>query len=245
MKNVLKFNLITRLTMIFLMVSSVSSVYAEDSGIEELRAALAKTLPQAAKASITKTPVEGLYQVMAGSQIMYMTKDARYILEGDLYDMQNRKNITEDARGSLRLGALNKLGEDNMLVYLPKGKVKHTITVFTDIYCPYCRKLHNEMGDYMNNGVKVRYIFVPFKGAKSVQASVSVWCAKDRTKAMDLAKSGKTLDKKTCDNPVSKHQALAAELGIRGTPAIMLENGTLMPGYVPSNKVIEQLNTDL
>ncbi len=222
--------------------SVATTAYASDKDINELREKLATSMPAATGASIKATPINGLFEVMVGNKIMYMTVDARYIIDGDIYDMKNRANITEDARGAIRLDALNKLGEENMLVYMPKGEVKHTITIFTDIYCPYCRKLHDEMADYQNNGVKVRYIFVPFKGQKSVQTSVSVWCAKDKTKAMDMAKSGQEVETKTCDNPISKHQALAAELGIRGTPAIMLESGTMLPGYVPSAKVIDTLN---
>ncbi len=228
-----------------LVLGPISVAFADSADVSALRKALSKTMPAAADAKIKETPIKGLYEVMAGGQIMYMTQDARYVLDGDMYDMTSRKNITEDSRGAIRLAALEKLGEKNMLVYMPKGEVKHTITVFTDIYCPYCRKLHDEMGDYMNNGVKVRYIFVPFKGPKSVQASISVWCADDRTAAMDLAKSGKDIEQKTCGNPISKHQALASELGIRGTPAIMLESGKMLPGYVPSGKVIQQLNSTL
>jgi len=225
-----------------LSLSTITTSYANEAGIKELRGALAKRMPTAANASIKITPVAGLYEVMAGKQILYMSQDARYIFDGDLYDMNFRQNLTENARGAIRLQALDNLGEENMLVYMPTGEVKHTITVFTDIYCPYCQKLHDEMADYQKNGIKVRYIFVPFKGPKSVQTSISVWCAKDRNKAMDLAKKGGKVEEKTCDNPISKHQALAAELGIRGTPAIMLESGVMMPGYVPSTKVIEQLN---
>ena len=224
-------------------LSTMSSAYAEDAGIKELRAALSKRMPSATNAGIKKTPVKGIYEVTASGQIMYMTQDSRFIFDGDLYDMQLRKNITEDTRGEVRLNALKELGEENMLVYMPKGKVKHTITVFTDIYCPYCRKLHNELADYKNNGVKVRYIFVPFKGEKSVETSVSVWCADDKNKALDLAKSGADIEKKTCKNPINKHQILAADLGIRGTPAIMLESGQLLPGYVPSAKLLQQLKT--
>jgi len=227
---------------LMLVLLPLSPVHANDADIKELRSALQQRLPKAAGASIKPTPLTGLYEVMAGGQIMYMTKDARYIVDGDIFDMQSRTNLTENARGSIRLEALNSLGEENMLVYMPKGEVKHTITVFTDIYCPYCVRLHNEMADYQDNGVKVRYIFVPFKGQKSVDASVSVWCAKDRNKAMDMAKSGETVEKKSCDNPVSQHQELASSLGIRGTPAIMLESGQLMPGYVPSAKLISQMN---
>lgn len=228
-----------------LTLGAVTASYANEAAIKELKAALAKSMPTAANASIKTTPIAGLYEVMAGKQILYMSQDARYIFDGDLYDMSSRQNLTENARGAIRLHALDDLGEDNMLVYMPKGDVKHTITVFTDIFCPYCQKLHNEMADYQSNGIKVRYIFVPFKGPRSMQTSVSVWCAKDRIKAMDLAKKGKEVEEKTCDNPISKHQALATELGIRGTPAIMFESGVIVPGYMPSEKVIAQLNGEL
>jgi len=239
----MKFLLKPVLLLLLLAAAPISTLQADEAAdIKALKALLPEHLPNPSEATVKATPVKGLFEVMSGSQVMYMTKDARYIIDGDLYDMSNRKNLTEDARGGIRLNMLDKLGEDNMLVYTPKGPVKHTITVFTDIYCPYCQRLHKEMGDYMDNGVKVRYVFVPFKGQKSVDASVSVWCAADRNKALDEAKSGVTLEKKTCDNPISKHQALATQLGIRGTPAIMLETGQLLPGYVPSAKLLEQMN---
>ena len=225
--------------------TSISAVSANEADIKQLKVALSVVMPGAVNVSIKATPINGLYEVLSGSQVMYMTKDAQYALDGNLYDMKTRSNLTENARGGIRLNALNELGEDNMLVYMPEGDVKHTITVFTDIYCPYCVRLHNEVDEYMKNGVKVRYIFVPFKGPKSVEASVSVWCAKDRNKAMTMAKAGESLEKKTCDNPISKHQALATTLGIRGTPAIMLESGQLMPGYMPAAKLIKQLNRAL
>lgn len=236
-------SLFNPILLLMLIVAPVSQLHADEkSDMKALKEALVIKIPQAADASIKPTPIEGLYEVMSAGQIMYTTKDARYIIDGDMFDMNTRKNLTENTRGGIRLSVLGKLGEENMLVYTPKGDVKHTITVFTDIYCPYCRRLHEEMDDYMNNGVKVRYIFVPFKGEKSIDTSVSVWCAKDRNKAMDMAKAGESIDKKVCDNPVSKHQAVASELGIRGTPAIMVESGQLFPGYVPSSKMISQLN---
>jgi len=233
------------LLIITMVLGAVSAVHASEAEIKELKENISKRLPPNTALSVKATPIKGVYEIMAGGQIMYADKDARYIFDGDLIDLKTKKNITEDTRGIVRLSALDKLGESNMLVYTPKGKIEHTITIFTDIYCPYCRKLHDEMPDYMNNGVKVRYIFVPFKGPKSVQTSVSVWCADDKNKAMDLAKGGKEVEKKTCNNPISQHQALATEIGIRGTPAIMLESGTILPGYVPSAKLLQQLNTQL
>lgn len=241
MKSLIK----STLLLLSLTLAPVSLLQANEADIKKIKQALLVNMPNAAGASIKATPIKGLYEVMSGSQIMYMTPDGRYIIDGDMFDMQSRTNLTDNARSGIRVAALKSLGEDNMLIYTPEGKVKHTITVFTDIYCPYCQRLHAEMDDYMKNGVKVRYIFVPFKGQKSINTSVSVWCAKDRNKAMDMAKSGETIESKTCDNPIGKHKAMAAELGIRGTPAIMLESGQLMPGYVPSSKIITQMNSAL
>mgnify|MGYP000117691521 CR=1 FL=1 len=226
-------------------ITSISAVSANEADIKQLKAALSINIPDTASMSIKATPINGLYEVLSGSQIMYMTKDGQFAIDGDMYDMKSRSNLTESARSGMRLDAVNELGEDNMLVYMPEGDVKHTITVFTDIYCPYCVRLHNEMDEYMKSGVKVRYIFAAFKGPRSVDASVSVWCAKDRQKALTMAKNGESLEKGTCDNPISKHQALVVSLGIRGTPAIMLESGQLMPGYVPAAKLIAQMNHTL
>ena len=230
----------------FIMLLSINAAFAADSAdqdIKELKQALSKQLPQAAGAEISKTPIDGLFQVIASSKIMYMTKDARYVIDGDLIDLVERRNITEGVRSGTRKNLLDKLGEKNMLVYNPKGEAKHTITVFTDIYCPYCRRLHQEMDQYMAAGVKVRYIFLPFKGKKSFDDSVSVWCAEDQNAAMDKAKSGDEIESKTCDNPIERHRALATTLGIRGTPAIMYENGVMNPGYIPADKVIKQLES--
>ena len=237
----MKFLLKLSVVVLMMGLNPVMAADANEADVKQLKSALAKYIPQASDAVITATPVNGLYQVLVGGQVVYMTKDARYLIDGDLMDMQTKVNMTESARGSIRQKALNELGEDNMLVYKPKGEVKQTITVFTDIYCPYCRKLHNEMSQYMDKGIKVRYIFLPFNGKKSYDDSVSVWCAKDRNAALDAAKSGEELEHKTCDHPIDKHKALATTLSIRGTPAIMTEDGQLTPGYVPAGKMIEKL----
>lgn len=236
---------IIKSSLLFVMLAFSAASYAELSKAElkSLKQALIKRIPQAADAQINTTPLPGIYEVVSSGQVMYMDKEARYIIDGSLFDMQQKENLTEKTRGGIRLKALNELGEENMVVYKPEGDVRHTITVFTDIYCPYCQRLHDEMAEYQKNGVKVRYIFVPFKGAKSVNTSVSVWCAKDQNAALDKAKSGQDIDDKKCDNPVKEHQALASQLGIRGTPAIMLESGQLMPGYVPAAKLIQQMNS--
>ena len=242
MRTLFKTGFFIALFSVNLVISSAFAADSADKSIKELKQALTKYLPQAADANITKTPIEGVYQFVSGSKVMYMTKDARYIFDGDLIDLLERRNLTEEMRGVERKNSLDTLGEKNMLVYTPKVTTKHTITVFTDIYCPYCRRLHEEMDQYMAAGVKVRYIFLPFKGKKSFDDSVSVWCADNPQKALDKAKSGEAIEAKTCEHPIEKHKLLASAIGIRGTPAIMFEDGNMSPGYVPAEKVILQLN---
>lgn len=217
-----------------------STVSAEVDNVEKLKQTLAEVMPDVKPTKISTTPIEGLYEVIVGSQVVYMSVDARYMIEGDLYDLHTRKNISEIAKSAIRLAALDKLGQDNMLVYKPK-KVESTITVVTDIDCPYCRRLHDEVPDYLKNNIQVRYIFMPLKGAVSTQKSISVWCADDQQLALDNAKAGGEVDKKTCDNPVAEHLKLARELGVRGTPAIILEDGKMLSGYIPIDKLLVEL----
>ena len=137
---------------------------------------------------------------------------------------------------------MEQLSEKEMLVYRPE-KVEHTVTIVTDIDCPYCRKLHSEMDEYLDNNIQVRYVFMPLKGMKDFKTTVSVWCSEDQNLALDIAKAGGNIDEETCPNPILKHQRVARELGIRGTPAIMLEDGRMLPGYVPIGELVKQLDS--
>ena len=216
------------------------SVSAESDGAAKLRAALAKSMPNVTPSKITLSPIEGMYQVIVGTQVVYMSVDAQYMIEGDLFNLKTKQNITEDAKSAIRLKALNELGTDQMVIYSP-DKVKDVITVITDIDCPYCRRLHEEISDYMKLNVEVRYVFMPLKGAADMKKTISVWCSEDQQLALDIAKAGGEVEQKSCDNPIQKHLNIARDLGIRGTPAIVLEDGQLLPGYVPYDKLVAEL----
>jgi len=218
-----------------------SQANAGDSDIDELKQALSKRLPQFEVTYIDSTPIEGVYQVIIGGQVIYMTRDARYMIDGNLVDLATKKNYSEDAMSVIRLSEIDKLGEDDMVVYTPET-IRHTITVVTDIDCPYCRRLHSEMDQYMAGGVKVRYIFMPLKGKGDYRTTVSVWCAKDQNEALDMAKAGADVEAKDCDNPIDEHLKVARNLGVRGTPAIILQNGSMLPGYVPASKLLSELD---
>jgi len=228
---------------IFVFVLSLSaslSVSAEVSGVDQVRQALAKSMPAVQPTKISATAIDGLYEVIVGSQVVYMSVDARYMIEGDLIDLDTKENVTENAKSVIRLAAINDLGAGKMLVYRPE-KVKNVITVVTDIDCPYCRRLHSEIPDYLKNDVEVRYIFMPLKGSSDMKKTISVWCSDDQQMALDIAKSGGEVDDKSCDNPIRDHLKLARELGVRGTPAIILEDGQMLPGYVPFDKLVAEL----
>lgn len=231
---------IPSLLLLSFILSTSSIASAEITGSEQLKQALAISMPSVKPGKITATPINGLYQVVVGSQVVYMSVDARYMIEGDLYDLKTRANLSEETKSAIRLSVMDKLGEENMLIYKPE-EVKNTITVVTDIDCPYCRRLHREMPDYLKNGVEVRYIFMPLKGSSDMKKTVSVWCADDQKEALDIVKAGGDIEDKSCDNPIMENLKIARELGVSGTPAIIMEDGQLLPGYVPVDKLLATL----
>ncbi|MCK9531370.1 MAG: DsbC family protein [Gammaproteobacteria bacterium] len=206
-----------------------------------IRQALAKVIPEDPD-TVQKTPVNGLYEVSYGTQLFYVSADGRFLLQGDLVDLKSRTNLTEGRRSTARLSALEK-AEASMIVYKPKGQTKHTVSVFTDIDCPYCRKLHDGMKEMNDLGIEVRYLAYPRAGAGSAswKKAASVWCAKDRNKAMDTAKGMGDVEPATCDDPVAAHMALGQALGVSGTPALVLEDGRMVPGYMPPERLLQVL----
>jgi thiol:disulfide interchange protein DsbC len=208
----------------------------------QIKAGIEKLLPEYKIDSINKTPVSGLYEVVMGPQVIYVSEDGRYMVQGRMIDLANREDLTEPRKAAARTQVVNKIGEDKMVIFAP-AKYDHTVTVFTDIDCGYCRKLHREIADYGAEGIRVRYVFYPRAGAgsSSYKEAVSVWCSDDRKQAMTEAKSGKKLGAKSCKNPVKEHMELGELLGISGTPAIVLESGDMVPGYVPAKRLSAML----
>jgi thiol:disulfide interchange protein DsbC len=201
-------------------------------------AAIRKALGLVPVDLVTPTPVAGIYEVVSGPHIVYMSADGRYMFQGELMDVLSRKSLTEPRRRESVKKLLSSMSDDQMIIYQPE-KVKHTITVFTDIDCGYCRKLHSEMDQYLDAGIRVRYLMYPRagKGSPSYDKAVAVWCAEDRNTALTESKKGKAIEMKTCDNPIDEHMELVQKLGARGTPFIILENGQTQPGYVPAKQM--------
>ena len=222
---------------------------ADDQAQPLTKEALAAKLPGVEVKDITDSPVPGVYQVAVGSNIAYVTQDGRYILEGDLYDLgNNNKNLTEDMRAQARVGMLASVDRDHMIVFSPKdGKVKHTVTVFTDIDCGYCRQFHRDIAKVNALGIEVHYLFFPRTGpnTESWTKAEEVWCAKDRNAALTRAKLGGEMPKANCpDNPVQMQWDLGRKIGVRGTPTIFSESGQLLGGYLPPATLLQRLDEE-
>lgn len=206
--------------------------------------ALQSVLGEVKPDSVTPSPLPGIYEVVLGSRVLYLSQDGRYLIQGDLVDLSTRDNVTENRRDALRAKAVAAVGEDNMVVFAPDGPARHTVTVFTDIDCGYCRKLHQEIAEYNKQGIKVRYMWYPRAGvgSDSYDKAVAVWCAADRRDALTRAKRGEEIEHKSCENPVKAQFELGQALGVRGTPSMILEGGQMVPGYVPAAKLAQMLD---
>lgn len=193
--------------------------------------------------SVTLSAIPGLYEVVVGGQVLYLSEDGRLAMQGDILDLGSRANLTENRRSVLRSQAIEAVGENNMVVFAPEGTARHTVTVFTDIDCGYCRKMHSQIAEYNKEGIKIRYLLFPREGigSESYNKAVAVWCADDRRDALTKAKRGENVERKTCDNLVKAQYELGQKLGVRGTPSVILESGEMIPGYVPPTQLAEML----
>ena len=218
------------------------SAQADSDTNKNIRDVLNKKFPQSKVTRIEPSAIPDLYEVEMPPHIFYISKDAKYVLNGDLIDLPADRNITQEKQAKVRINAINQLGENSMIIFSPR-KTKYTISVFTDIDCGYCRKLHGEMEKYNALGIKVRYLAYPRSGpgSASFKKAEAVWCAKDQKKAMTEAKSGKTVNSKECSNPVKQHFITGTKVGVTGTPAIFLENGQMLPGYYPAERLLDVL----
>lgn len=234
-----------RLFIFALALSIISTVSADvDKKISTaLEKKLATLIPGQVPSSIKSSMIDGLYEIAYGAQVFYLSEDGNYLIQGDMIDLATRKSLTQEAAKSGRSEIMATVKDSDTIVYSPKGKTEHSVTVFTDIDCPYCRKMHEEMEAYNEAGIEVRYMLYPRAGlnSPSYKKVVSVWCAKDKQVAMNDAKLKGKIDTKTCDNPVERHMEVGEEVGVTGTPAIVLEDGTLIPGYRPAKDLARML----
>lgn len=204
--------------------------------------ALASMVPSTAPDSISPAPVAGFYEIVFGPRVVYVSSDGQHLLMGDIINVQTRVNLTDVERARARVSALDRIGEDSMIVFGPEN-ADHTVSIFTDVSCFYCAKLHAEMAKYNRLGIRVRYLAFPRAGAGSdaYQTMESVWCSDDQRSAMTDAKADRAVQQRKCTNPVSDHFTMGRLFGVTGTPTIVLDSGELVTGYLPPNDLLARL----
>ena len=230
----------------FLMVSGILASLsfaslADDQVVNKIKLKMQSVLG-ANVTSVTKSPVAGFYEVLTPRGLFYASADGRYLMQGSIYDLDNDlKNITEQKMATVRKVKLETY-TDSMIVF-PAKNAKHTVTVFTDVDCCYWQKLHANMAQYIALGITVRYMAFPRGGPRSPAwgKMQSLWCSDDQHKAMDDLKAGSAIAKASCDNKVGEHYQLGIEFGVTGTPAIILDDGSLIPGFKPPAQLLAAL----
>ncbi len=225
--------LLTAALVVFL---SAANAWAEDAALEEVRARMTALFESIEPENINSSPIDGWYTIQQGSIVAYVSANGRYLLQGDIIDLDSQVNLTEQSRNGARRDLIGALADDDAIVFSP-AEVKYKVTVFTDIDCTYCRKLHSQIDEYLDQGIQVRYMLYPRNGpaSRSWSKSEEVWCAKDRNQALTAAKQDRGFETSQCDDvaAISNHYRIGQDIGLSGTPAIVLEDGTLIGGYVP------------
>ena len=232
-----------------LMLMGFTSSYAkvDASANAEVLSALKAKLKARFKSepsSIKESQLPNIYEVMYGTEVVYISADAKYFLAGDMINLDTRENVSEIAKRSVRKDILDK--QDNKPVVFKAKDEKHVVKVFTDIDCPYCAKLHREVPELNAKGITIEYLMFPRAGigSESYKKAVSMWCSDDQLQAMTDAKERRPVAPKSCDNPIEAQYNLGQEVGVTGTPALITTTGRLIPGYMPAARLAAMLEQD-
>jgi thiol:disulfide interchange protein DsbC len=212
-----------------------------------LRQAVQAHDPAAHVAMPASSPVAGMYLTSIDGVSGYVSADGRYFIVGDMLDLASHSNVTDESRQATRRSLLEKVPPDESILFAP-AKAKYTVIVFTDVDCPYCRKLHSELGQLQARGIAVRYMAFPRSGpnTKAWKTMAAVWCSKDRRDALTRATRGDVVSAgSSCsDAVIAKHYALGQQLGIPGTPMVVLSDGTSLGGYMSPDKMLAALEAN-
>ena len=219
-----------------------ATVHADAASEAKVREAVKALVPTAQIDSISESKLPGFHEVVLSGQVLYISNDGKYLVQGMLYDIAAKRDLTEDRKSTMRQAALAGVPKSRMISFPAKAE-KHRVIVFTDIDCGYCRKLHQQVAEYNNLGITIDYLFFPRSGPNtpSFDKAVTVWCAADRNKAFTEAKNGVELEKKTCDNPINDDFALGQKVGVNGTPMIVAADGSQIGGYLAPAQMLERI----
>lgn len=235
-----------RLLLALLAAFSLVPVAAQqaDSSLEQVRQKVGEMFDMIDAKDINPSPVDGWYAIQKGSIVAYISSNGRYLLQGDMIDLEQNVNISEAARTDARRDLMSTVKDEDVILFSPADK-KYSISVFTDVDCTYCRRLHGQIDEYLAHGIEVRYLMYPRNGPTSQAWSTAeeVWCSNDRNSALTAAKSDRKFASTNCDASIVQDQyVIGRDIGLSGTPAIVFEDGTLISGYVPPDQLKAQLD---
>ena len=223
---------------------------ADEEGPDQVVAKLLAIRPGLPVESIYPAAVEGLYGVdFPDGTTIYITADGEHMIVGDMYAIgDDLSNVTEQRRVAQRVTLMGQVDLADMVIFPAKGERRAVVNIFTDVDCGYCRKLHNEIEQYAELGIEVRYLAYPREGLESDTASTmrSVWCSSDPTTAMTRAKNSQRIVQRDCPtDPVDEQFALGQRLGVSGTPSIITDSGEMFPGYISAAQLAQRLGLSL
>lgn len=234
---------IFRLLICLLVFASAPLTAGDAANDQATRTRIAERFPGVSPEDVNPSPVPGLYEVVMGPMVLYASADGRYLVKGEILDLETDRNLTELRVKAARARSLDQLSDDDLIVFGDED-AKYTITVFTDVTCTYCRLFHSKIDEYTDRGIRVRYAAYPRNGLASDawQTMEQVWCAPDRRAALTAAKLDQEFETQACNtDSVMQEWQLGRMLGVRGTPAIFTESGEMIPGYVPPDQLLKHL----
>nr|WP_299243827.1 DsbC family protein [uncultured Halomonas sp.] len=234
---------------VLLVIAGVNMALAE-TATQTLQQGLSINGEKVPVTSVKQTPLAGIFEVrLESGETLYSDSEGKHFVVGDLFvnGEQGLVNLTQQARDKDRIERLAKVPQKDKVIFRGEKPPKATLMIFTDVTCPYCRKLHEEVPRLNDMGIAVEYLAFPRSGLKSEGARLmsQVWCASNPSEAMSASKRGETLDLEAdCDNLVADQYHLGRELGVQGTPAIVLPDGRMVPGYVPADRLAKMLDIE-
>lgn len=220
---------------------------------QRILARLKQARPELNFTDLSPSPMKGVYEIKINGQLAFVSEDGGHLIAGEMYEVQenNLVNLQDRQRQEAELAfapqraqMIAAIKKEDMVVYTPKGEVKGHVTVFTDIDCGFCRRLHSQIDAFMAKGIEVRYLAFPRAGvsSRSAQKLATVWCSDEPAEMMTRFKRGEDVALKTCsDNPVADQYMLGQQVGVTGTPAIVLESGRIIPGAVSPDFLAKEM----
>lgn len=232
---------------LFLFAAAIFAVapvtQADDADLELVRQKVGEMFEMIDPEDVGPSPIDGWYMIHKGSIVVYVSADGRYMFQGDLIDLDLRENLSEAVRNDTRREMISTVSNDQAIVFSPE-EVKFSVSIFTDIDCVYCRRLHAQIDQYLAHGIEVRYLMYPRGGPASPAwtAAEQVWCASDQQNALTMAKLDQEFATNECDaTMIQNHYVMGRDVGLSGTPAIVFDDGTLVAGYMAPDQLLAML----